>query len=678
MRGSTRALTLVAPWVVACLVGASAMLLEPYEASHPLPGAPTHVGRASSIETGSLTPWPGVNTGAATWTELHPLVHPSARGAAGLAYDSRDGYMLLYGGGADNGTPTGPCFNDTWTYSSGSWSNLSIPGMPRTCAPAMAFDAADGYIVALLASNRSTLGETWTFSDGIWTRLFTSPQPTAIEASEVYDPVEHAILLYGYVTLANNSPAGDTWEFKSGSWYNLGVDYGPWVMDAYGKLTYDAADGVPLLLADNHPAGHGTGLPQAVWAYEAAGGWNETGPLPSQLQTSVYSGTPMVWAFDTKGGYVVLYAGLWDASCSCYDNQTWVFVRGLWSEQSVVGPLGRAVPTMAFDPGDGYLLFFGGNRGGANLNDTWIYTPPPVAIDLHVAAAPTVVCSAQSLDCGVGTDEARVTFTATVVGPNSSATTGKDEGNGTVVYGPLYWAALPQLTFVGWGSVVPAPDMFASVTCLRGDGGPTACVSVPEIVAQAGHEFLTWNWSEPSRGSVDALRFGDYWSISFNVEVLGPPYGVVPVDSCTTALCISSGSGALDGHLSDVTFSPYANSTRVSDSFPLSRVTVLAPLPQSAPTSGAPSPPPPPGIGAPLPIVLPTPPTVLPLPSPVAAPVAMNSLVGANFSISAIAAGLLSAGFTRSVVSQRAQKVKVASGLATKSRGLPETAKGEQ
>ncbi len=147
------------------------------------------------------------------------------------------------------------------------------------------------------------------------------------------------------------------------------------------------------------------------------------------------------------------------------------------------------------------------------------------------------------------------------------------------------------------------------------------------------------------------MYLGDYWTASFNVVANGPPYATVPVDACTTTDCKAGGSGAINGLYSSASYVPYTNNTVITQSFPLSEVTVQVTPTATPPPNVPPAPPPTP---PPFPILAPS-------PLPVIQQVGVGNSVGvANLSLQATAAGFLGAGFTTISVKNRPVAMKVA------------------
>ena len=150
---------------------------------------------------------PSAQAGTPTWTRLATPQHPSARDDAAIAYDAADGYVVLFGGGAGLGTGSNysapVCYNDTWIFVHGVWTNLSIAGPPPTCDPAMAYDAAAGVILLYDGADVNPSvpwNETWEFVHGRWSELNVG-NPwviTGLGVTVTYDTADQAVLLYGY------------------------------------------------------------------------------------------------------------------------------------------------------------------------------------------------------------------------------------------------------------------------------------------------------------------------------------------------------------------------------------------------------------------------------------------------------------------------------------------------
>ena len=209
----------------------------------------------------------------------------------------------------------------------------------------------------------------------------------------------------------------------------------------------------------------------------------------------------------------------------------------------------------------------------------------------------------------------------------------------------------PIFTFVPFGKIALDPSLNATAACLRNGENLRGCDTVPTERSLGGVEYLTWNWT--TNATTNVMYNGDEWTAEFNVVATGPPYTSVPVDACTTIDCKAGGSGAFDGYYTAVTYVPASNTSLVAASFPLASLLVDALAPTLTPPPAAPPPVPPPPFG--FPVIVPNPvgqpvPSLLP---------AVNSI--GNLSLTATAAGLLSAAFAGVGIRSRSVAMKMAS-----------------
>jgi hypothetical protein len=208
----------------------------------------------------------------------------------------------------------------------------------------------------------------------------------------------------------------------------------------------------------------------------------------------------------------------------------------------------------------------------------------------------------------------------------------------------------PMFSFIPFGNFRIDLNRPISVTCSSPVTSNALCMRSPLLVKVDGVTYLTWNWSTDPNANV--LYAGDSWSASFSLQAWGPPYGTPsPVDACTGVSCRANGSGPVGGLFSSVTYEPAVLGglppPPVTTSFPLALVVVDL-TPNSNGQTSSPGPPPPGGPG-------------LPSPSPVGSPIALPqpiitsaSVALGTLSLTAVAAGILSGGFTRILVQRRA------------------------
>lgn len=215
------------------------------------------------------------------WTQLSLTVHPPGEGGYAITYDAADGYVVLFGG-AQYGSPSSSygAGNTTWTFSHGIWTPLlnttAHAPLPRW-APQMAYDARDGYVV-LVGGNTGAPGywcvcmtwfnANWTFKAGLWTHVTAtgSLPPPRVSAAMAYDPALGAVVVYGGTEPGGPTgfaPLGDTWEFQGGTWTNITPAGGAGPREA-PVLVFDVRANLLVLF--------GSSSSRAVWALEH-GAW---------------------------------------------------------------------------------------------------------------------------------------------------------------------------------------------------------------------------------------------------------------------------------------------------------------------------------------------------------------------------------------------------------------------
>jgi hypothetical protein len=211
------------------------------------------------------------------WWNITASVHtaPSSRAHSVLTWDTADQEMLLIDGTADYQCGlASPCtrnVSETWSYKSGTWTNLtSTAGAPPVriqMGSVAADDSADGYVVWVGSGLNSDL-ETWKFVGGAWTNITTAagPVPPREFASIAAGPAHGYLALFGgescYGASCTTYFLGDTWEFLGGSWTNLtsGLVTPP-APRAGAYLTFDAAESVDLLVDGSSDPAYQSCLP---------------------------------------------------------------------------------------------------------------------------------------------------------------------------------------------------------------------------------------------------------------------------------------------------------------------------------------------------------------------------------------------------------------------------------
>jgi hypothetical protein len=158
------------------------------------------------------------NVGGRYWSLQKPGTLPPSRKAASMAYDSRRGVALLFGGGGRS---------DTWFWDGSNWHEYfpAITPPPRTCA-AMAYDAAREQIVLFggTDSHGNPLNDTWLWDGSNWHEQYTpSAPPPRSGAAMAFDETSRQIILFGGQTYGGRvgTPLNDTWIWDGTQWHAI-------------------------------------------------------------------------------------------------------------------------------------------------------------------------------------------------------------------------------------------------------------------------------------------------------------------------------------------------------------------------------------------------------------------------------------------------------------------------
>lgn len=360
-------------------------------ASTPLTHAPRGAGVAGP-HTRAPTSAPTLAEG---WTDLGRSVGtpPPARSFASVTYDAADGYTLLFGG---FNVSTGNPYADTWILKSGQWSELSpTVSPPARRGGAIAYDARDGYVVLFGGDQSgSMLSDTWKFSAGTWTDLTpttlnsTNSPSARFVATMTYDAKDGYLLLFGgCVYVGCLSQDGDTWRFSGGAWQPVSTTTAPSPRGGAALVWDPALPGVLLYGGSTSSSSHSG----ETWAY-LGGNWSKLSVAgPGNRSDALAS-------YDVADRLVVLFGGLLDYASGGSNRpvaDTWIFAGGAWANvtnRSLSAPGPRWTledESGTYDPGLGGVVLFGGRDDlGVDHNGTWVFATP-LTLGL-TASAPTV------------------------------------------------------------------------------------------------------------------------------------------------------------------------------------------------------------------------------------------------------------------------------------------------
>ncbi|HEV2167282.1 MAG TPA: hypothetical protein VGS23_09980, partial [Thermoplasmata archaeon] len=362
----------------------------PGDVSTPLASAtaPRSPGPGSEARAGTDLGVGPAGSAPPQWINVTPTgmgSSPPAAASAVMAYDPDSHATIFFGGCAQSQCPG----NQTWAYANGTWSNLT----DRKSAPPARYGAVMDYdrnMPGLLlfgghSAGSTYLNDTWLFQNGDWTNL-TRISPTAPAPREYAsmafdpDPEENGSVLFGG-HVYNYGPSSDTWIWEGWSgWVFLNTSAPPPVSE-YASMAYD-----PLLHAIVlYGCGDGC-VTGDNWTWELYSGqwWQVSASPPAG---GVRIGSVMTW--DPALSAVLLFGGY----STSYLGDSWTFAGAGWTQLPKLStdPGGRYVPSMSSDSTGSPPLLFGGSTfypfGLNPLNDTWVFeVPPTVALSTPAAA----------------------------------------------------------------------------------------------------------------------------------------------------------------------------------------------------------------------------------------------------------------------------------------------------
>jgi len=296
-----------------------------------------------------------------SWAQSAPAQSPPARESPAMAFDSRSGVVVLFGG--DNGSNA---LNDTWTYdtSSDTWTKknpASPPAAQMSESYEMVFSDADREMVLFGGGN-----QTWTYnvSSNVWARMAADPSPPGRQYhSLAYDSARQVVVLFGGA--AGGTARNDTWTYSVAQnlWANVTPAGSPRPRTGHG-MAYDSSAGKLVVFSGYDEYGL---ILNDTWTFDAAtSAWSSMGPAPFPNPRCYYG-----LDFDAAAGETVLFGG---ASFSWRNEDTWTYnaTSNAWSRRTPA-PGERIYSSFSYDGSARLAVLFGGNDPSTHFSDTWAY-----------------------------------------------------------------------------------------------------------------------------------------------------------------------------------------------------------------------------------------------------------------------------------------------------------------
>jgi hypothetical protein len=322
----------------------------------------------------------GLVTGWADRTNTTTLSWPPASHSGAMAYDSKRGKVVMFGGATAPGNATWE-----WDGTTGAWElrqQMAGARPSRRFGHAMAYDVARGKVVLYggIDETGGSNNEVWEWDGATetWTMKQPGPKPSRWGHAMAYHAGMARIVMFGGSyrhPMLGDGDLFDIWEYDgtTDAWVNKTYPLPPsWPRARRGHaMAYDGARSVTVMYGGEVQALGGAAAD--LWEWDSATNlWTDRTPAP--LPTG-WPG-PRAWhglAFD--GARTLMFGGsvpsLWEWDGTAWRDLTPAPLAGAW-------PPPRARAPLAWDDARKVLVVTGGTMMvGANaLCDVWEWSLP--------------------------------------------------------------------------------------------------------------------------------------------------------------------------------------------------------------------------------------------------------------------------------------------------------------
>lgn len=296
------------------------------------------------------------------WQPLSPQHLPSKRVSMSVAYDTRRGRAVMFGGTLSDDRTHFAYSDETWEWDGKDWSLVHTDEAPSPRRfPSMAYDESRGVIVLFGGENQSgKLGDLWEYDGQQWKKMCPVCNPSSrMGATMVYDPQRKHVVFYGGIGGGKQYEGmwyaeawawdGKTWQFQdyksnSPSAFDPAVAYDT----AQQRMVafFDASFGGTWLCKDN------------LWTHP------NLSPEPPHSRSARMVYDPLYARSILFGGY---------KSPNGWYQDTWVFEKDVWRKLDLPrSPLARANHIAFYDQTRRSMIVFGGESSPYGIfGDMW-------------------------------------------------------------------------------------------------------------------------------------------------------------------------------------------------------------------------------------------------------------------------------------------------------------------
>ena len=157
-----------------------------------------------------------------SWTTLN-IPGPPPRASFAMVFDERRGKTIVFGGrGERSPGQQSSALGDTWEYDGRSWIERRAPGPSPRTGMGVAYDSRRGLVMLFggVAAD-GFKGDTWSWNGSEWKLLADSgPEPRGM-GFLAYDQGRDRVVLFGGRKGWPNGDLNDTWEWDGERWQKI-------------------------------------------------------------------------------------------------------------------------------------------------------------------------------------------------------------------------------------------------------------------------------------------------------------------------------------------------------------------------------------------------------------------------------------------------------------------------
>ncbi len=289
------------------------------------------------------------------WKPVISAHSPGPRSLAAIAYDTKRGRAVLFGGVSQDVLGNTIYHSDTWEWDGKDWTEVQASGGPSgRMLHTMAYDEKRGVVVLYGGWYQgNALMDVWEWDGQSWKERCPVCNPAGRYYHQMfYDPVLGKVVIYG-----GSSPDKafhEAWAWDGQAWNSLAFDAQTPDFSA-DNLVYDTRDQQVIAFLGEDWGG--------TWTWKGSS-WAKATLSLQPPRRQYFSMT-----YDPVLDRTILFGG---KIGNTWLSDTWLFKDNNWSQvQGSVNPPARTTPVSFYDAVRGKVMLYGGEQGATILGDMW-------------------------------------------------------------------------------------------------------------------------------------------------------------------------------------------------------------------------------------------------------------------------------------------------------------------